>query len=36
MRKILFLATALTLLAGGAHAATAVDAATELKTTCLK
>jgi hypothetical protein len=35
MRKILFFATAVTVLAGGAQAAT-IDAATELKTTCLK
>ncbi len=35
MKKFLFTATAFTLLAGGAHAAT-IDAATELKTTCLK
>jgi hypothetical protein len=35
MKKIFITATAITLLAGGAHAAT-IDAATELKTTCLK
>jgi hypothetical protein len=36
MKKIFITATAITLLAGGAHAATTINAATELKTTCLK